>query len=72
MSTGTRKEMSRRWSEEEVKMLVELVGATYNFLTGALSNSKTKQMVDAKWRSIALTINSLGHGAPFFVDKVKK
>ena len=53
-------------------MLVELVGATYNFLTGALSNSKTKQMVDAKWRSIALTINSLGHGAPFSVDKVKK
>ena len=47
-------------------MLVELVGATYNFLTGALSNSKTKQMIDAKWRSIALTINSLGHGETVF------
>ena len=69
---ATRKELSRRRDEEEVKMLVELVGANYNFLTGALSNAKMKPMVDAKWRSIALTINSLGHGAPFSLDKIKR
>ena len=36
-------------------MLEELEEESYNFLTGALSNAETKQMVDAKWKSIALT-----------------
>ena len=64
----TRKEPRRRWDEEVVKMQEE---ESYNFLTGALSNVKTKQIVDAKWRSIALTINSLGHGAPPRIFKHK-
>ena len=44
-------------------MLVVLVEESYNFLTGALSNAKTKKMADAKWRSIALTISNLRHRA---------
>ena len=54
-------------------MLVELVEDSYNFLTGALSNVKTQQMTGAKWKPIALTLNSLiWHVAPFPVDKIKK
>ena len=54
-------------------MLIELVEESYNFFTGALSNVKTKQMADAKWKPIALIFNSLiWHGASFPVDKIKK
>ena len=41
-----------------VKMFVELEEESCNLLNGALSNAKTKQMADAKWKSIALTLNS--------------
>jgi len=43
---------------------------SYTFLTGALSNAKTKQMVDGKWNDIANTVNSLGKGALFSTEKV--
>ena len=55
------------------EMLVELVEESYNFLTGALSNVKMQQMTGAKWKPIALTLNSLiWHVAPFPADKIKK
>ena len=44
--------MPRRWTSEEVNDLVENVETHYEFLTGPLTNSKTKSMVDAKWLEI--------------------
>ena len=39
--------MPRRWTSEKVNDLVENVETHYEFLTGPLTNSKTKGMVDA-------------------------
>jgi len=64
-------ETGRRGKQEEVKLLVNLVKDRYTFLTGALFNVKTKQMVDGKWNNIANTANCLGKGAPFSTEKVK-
>ena len=66
------KDSFRRWNQEEVELLISLVKDSYAYLTGALSNSKTKPMVDGKWNDIAATINSLGYGPPFTTEKVKK
>ena len=64
--------MPRRWSCEEVRMLVQKIDANYEFLTSALSASKTKIMVDAKWNEIFRNINALGIGTTLEVEKVKK
>ena len=48
--------MPRRWSNEEVRVLVEGVDANYEFLTSAPSASITKIMVDAKWNEICRNI----------------
>ena len=66
------KDSLRRWNQEEVELLISLVKDSYAYFTGALSNSKTKPMVDGKWNDIAATIYSLGHGPPFTTEKVKK
>ena len=42
------KDSLRRWNQEEVELLINLVKDNYDHLTGALSNSKTKTMVDGK------------------------
>ena len=49
-------------------MLVEEVDANYEFLTSALSASKTKIMVDAKWNEICRNINALGIGTTLDVE----
>ena len=54
--------MPRRCTSEEVNDLVEHVETHYEFLTGPLTNSKTKGMVDAKWLKITQRINALGAG----------
>ena len=64
--------MPRRWSSEEVHELVEYVETHYNFLTSALTISKTKSMVDNKWLDITDSINALGAGPKLEVEKVKK
>ena len=64
--------MPRRWTSEEANDLVENVEIHYEFLTGPLTNSKTKGMVDAKWQEITQRINALGAGPKSEVDKVKK
>ena len=51
---------------------MENVETHYEFLTGPLTNSKTKGMVDAKWLEITQRINALGAGSKLEVDKVKK
>ena len=66
------KDSLRRWNQEEVELLINLVKDNYDHLTEALSNCKTKPMIDGKWNDIAATINSLGHGPPFTTEKVKK
>ena len=64
--------MPRRWSSEEVHELVENVETHYDFLTSALTISKTKSMVDNKWLDITDSINALGTGPKLEVEKVKK
>ena len=64
--------MPRRWSSEEVHELVENVETHYNFLTSALTISKTKSMVDNKWLDITDSINALGADPKLDVEKVKK
>ena len=51
--------MSRRFTQEEVNLLVSLVSQNYDFLTSSLSASKTKGKVDQKWKRIADSINEL-------------
>ena len=50
--------MARRWNNEEVNALVEKVGENYHFLTSALFSTKTKTMVEDKWKKIAADINA--------------
>ena len=45
------KKLGRRWAEEEVEL--DLVKNNYT-LTGALTNAKTKSMVENKWKDIAV------------------
>ena len=40
------KEIGQRWTQEKLELLVDLVKDNYAFLTGALTNAKTKSMVD--------------------------
>ena len=51
--------MSCRFTQEEVNLLVSLVSQNYDFLASSLSASKTKGMVDQKWKWIADSINEL-------------
>ena len=65
--------MARRWNNEEVNALVEKVGENYHFLTLALSSTKTKTMVEDKWKKIAAHINAMDvNSPPYPVDKVKQ
>ena len=64
--------MPRRWTSKEVNDMVENVKTHYEFLTGPLTNSKTKGMVGAKWLEITQRINALGADPKLEVDKVKK
>ena len=66
------KEIGQRWTQEKLELLVDLVKDNYTFLTGALTNAKTKSMVDNKWRDIASAINSLAKETPFSTEKIKK
>jgi len=66
------RDISRRCDQEEVNVLIDLINANHAFLTEALTNAKTKQMVDARWDDISRSINSLGCGSPFAREKVKK
>ena len=61
----------RRWIQEEIEPLINLVKHKYVCLTGALFNSKTKPMVDGKWNDITATTNTLSNGPPFTTAKVK-
>ena len=63
------KEIVRRWTQEEVELLIDLVKDNYTFLTGALTNAKTKSMVDNKWKHIASAINSLAERTQFLTKK---
>ena len=64
--------MPRRWSEEETKLLVDLVAKDYKFLTGPLNNSKTKSMVDKKWAELTNSINIIGAGPILEVVQARK
>ena len=66
------KDSLRRWNQEEIEPLINLVKHNYDCLTGASFNSKTKPMVDGKWTDLTATTNSLSHGPPFSTEKVKK
>ena len=68
----TSKKISRRRTQEEVELLIDLVKDDYTFLTWALTNAKTKSMVDNKWRDIASAINSLAKRTPCSTAKIKK
>ena len=68
----TSKEIVRRWTPEEVELLIDLMRDNYTFLTGALTNAKTKSMVNNKWRDIASAINSLDKRTPFLIEKFQK
>ena len=63
----------RRWTPTETWKLVNLVKENYDFLFGAINPSKTRQMIDLKWKKIADSINSMGSGkVPLTVDQVSK
>ena len=65
--------MARRWNNEEVNALIEKVCKNYHFLTSALSSTKTKTMVEDKWKKIATDINAMDvNSPPYPVDKVKR
>ena len=64
--------MPRRWSEEKIKLLVDLVAKDYKFLIGSLNNSKTKSIVDKKWAELTNSINSIGAGPILVVVQVRK
>ena len=64
--------MPRRWSEEEIRLLVDLVAKDNKFLTGPLNNSKTKSMVDKKWAELTNSINSIGAEPILQVLQVRK
>ena len=68
--------MSRRFTQEEVNLLVSLVSQNYDFLTSSLSASKTKRMVDQKWKWIADSVNELNSVTDadnlFSVEKIKR
>ena len=66
-------ESRRRWLDSETKCLVDLVQVHYDFLFQALSNTKTRMMVNSKWKEITDIINSLGVGdEALTVDKIQK
>ena len=62
---------TRRW-DQKVHLLINLVKENYELLTGALSNAKTKPMIDARWDDIVCAINSLGYGSAFSNEKSEK
>ena len=68
--------MSRKFTQEEVNLLVSLVSQNYDFLTSSLSATKTKGMVDQKWKWIADSINKLNSATDtdnlFSVEKIKQ
>ena len=64
--------MARRWVLEEVNVVVELVEENNEFLTSALSPTKTKPMVEKKWQVVASGVNALNAGTPYPVEKVKR
>ena len=66
--------MVRRWIHEEVNVLVEKVGENYDLLTSALSATKTKHMVEEKWKTIADAVNALDSSGRALhpVEKVKR
>ena len=68
--------MSRRFTQEQVNLLVSLVSQNHDFLTSSLSASKTKGMVDQKWKWIADSINELNFVTDadnlFSVEKIKR
>ena len=66
------KEIGQRWIQEKLELLVDLVKDSYTFLTGALTNAKTKSMMDYKWRDIESASNSLAKETPFLTEKIKK
>ena len=66
------KDSLRRWNQEEIEPLINLVKHNYDCLTLALFNSKTKLMVNGKCNDITATTNSLSQGPPFTIEKVKK
>ena len=51
--------------------MIDLLKDNYTYLTGALTNAKTKSMVDNKWRDIAGAINSLAKRKLFSTEKMK-
>ena len=66
-------EVRRLWTPTELQLLVELVGESYQYLTGALNNSKSKTQVDNRWKDITAKINALGEGTEqLSILKVKK
>ena len=50
----------RHWTAAEIDLLFDLVAQDYNFLTGALTDSKIKTMVDNKWSDLTSKINAIG------------
>ena len=62
----------RHWSEDEQQKLIELVQKNYEFLTAALTPSKTKVMVKNRWKEITDEINSHADGVPLSVLQVQR
>ena len=63
--------MSRKWTNEEVEMLMESVGKNNCCLTSALIASKTKN-ARKKWAEITSSTNSSEDGPLLKVDQEKQ
>ena len=62
----------RHWTEDEKQKLIELVQKNYEYLTAALTPSKTKVMVKKRWKEITDEINSLADGVALTVLQVQR
>ena len=63
--------MAHTWVPE-VNVLVDLIEENYEFLTSALSATKTKRMVEERWQVVANGVNALNAETPYPVGKAKR
>ena len=52
----------RRWDEEEIEKLINLIETNYEFLFAPVHPAKTKSMIEEKWQSMM----------PLSVSQIKK
>ena len=63
----------RRWTADEIDLLVDFMEKPYDFITSAKNPSKTKTMVEGKWEEVASQVNALGAGHSLLsVTQIKK